>query len=129
MADDFDISRILAGLETVDGWTITGPNSARRVWDDANGEDVEAHFTPDGDKIGVELFVDEARTSTGPYTASFSVNEFSGSVERSAVGSRFHQWITHVLTNDEHKRFDPETKVPDELWTRQGGPPQGAYRE
>lgn len=69
MADDFDISRLLASLETVDGWTITGANSARRVWKEANGEDVEAHFEVDGDNIGVELFVDEARTSTGPYTS------------------------------------------------------------
>jgi hypothetical protein len=129
MADDFDISRLLANLEIVDGWTITGANSAHRVWKEANGEDVEAYFEVDGDNIGVELFVDEARTSTGPYSASFPVADFSGPVARSAVGSKFYQWVTHVLSQDDAKRFDPETKVPTDVWTRHGGPPNGAYRE
>jgi hypothetical protein len=129
MADDFDISRLLASLETVDGWTITGSNSARRTWEEADGEDVEAHFSPSGENVDVELFVDAAGASTGPFTSSFSVNDFSGSVERSAVGSKFHRWVVHTLSQNKSKRFGPETKVPTEVWTRYGGPPDGAYKE
>jgi len=125
MVDDFDISRLLASLETVDGWMITGSNSARRAWEEADGEDVEAYFTPNGESVDVELFVDVAGASTGPFTSSFSVNDFSSAVKRSAVGSKFHRWVVQILGQNKSKRFGPETKVPTEIWTYYNG----AYKE